>query len=175
MIYWIQQFFTRPRTHGSALAEVLVTSILALTPLMSSALLYSYINPQAINLSDALKQAIGGGQLFLFAYSVFGTIIWLAFIKWDKEMHGPRRLFGFIALALTILIVPLLGLDPTLSKAKNQVIVTASYCFYGAFLCIYYLLLFYLEIDPPPADESLKSGSQKLKARYQSMGDESHG
>jgi hypothetical protein len=170
MIYWIRQFFTRPQAHGTAAAEVLVTAMFALAPLLITAIVYNYKNAGNFDLGQGVDQAIGGGQLFLYAYALIGTIIWLAFVKWDREMHGPRRILGIITLLAAFAIVGMLGLDPTISSAKNAVIVKASYWTYVAFLVIYYLLLFYLEIDPPDPEESLKSGSQKLKQRYKNLG-----
>lgn len=170
MIYWIRQFFTRPQSHLSAFAEVAVTSILALAPLMITALVFNYKNNGNFDLSSGIAQAIGGGQLYLYAYGLFGAIFWLAFIKWDKAVHGPRRVLGFVTILVALLIVGMLGLDPTISNAKNELILKGSYWTYLSFLFIYYLLLFYHEIDPPTAENSLKKGAQDLQQRYQNMG-----
>ncbi|KQY50500.1 hypothetical protein [Lysobacter sp. Root494] len=175
MTYWIRQFFTRPKTHGLALAEVIVTAVIALAPLLITAIAYNYRNEANFDFYAGVKGAIGNGQLFLYAYGLIGTIFWLAFFKWNSPMHGPRRLLGFVTLLASLVIVGMLGLDPTISNAKNKAIVLSSYWTYGAFLFINYLLLFYLEIEPPPPDESLKSGSRKLKLAYRKMEEGQHG
>lgn len=175
MIYWIRQFFSRPRTHGLAISQVAVTTIFALAPLLITALVFNYKNEGNFDFEAGVKQAVGGGQLFLYAYGLIGTIIWLAFIKWDRQMHGPRRLLGLITILASFLIVGMLGLDPTISSAKNIAIIKASYWTYAGFLFINYLLLFYLEIEPPGADESLKSGSKELIERYNRIRDSSNG
>lgn len=169
MIYWIRQFFTRPETHWSAISEVAVTAILGLAPLLITPLIFNYKNAGSFDFTLGIEQAIGGGQLFLYAYALFGTVVWLAFIRWDREMHGPRRLLGLIAILAALFIVGMLGVDPTISSIQNQSIIKASFWTYGGFLLINYLLLFYLEIEPPAADKSLKSGSQKLKDKYKNM------
>ncbi|MEN1972391.1 hypothetical protein WCE34_08625 [Luteimonas sp. MJ204] len=169
MSYWIRQFFSRPQNHGKAASEVIVTAAVALSPLLITAVVFNYRNTSKFDLSAGLAEAIGGGQLFLYAYGLIGTIIWLSFMRWDRQVNGPRRILGFVTILIAFAIVGMLGLDPTISNAKNQTILSASYWIYGSFLFINYLLLFYIEIDPPPPEESLKEGTRSLKARYASL------
>ena len=84
-------------------------------------------------------------------------------------MHGPRRFLGVLTLFISFLIVPFMGTDPTISNIQNNAIVGASWWVYAAFLAINYLLLFYIEIDPPSPDDSFRSGSNKLKDMYREM------
>lgn len=171
MTYWIRKFFSSPQTHGRAIGEVLITTTFALLPLLITTVVFNYGKTEEINFTRSLSESTNNGQLFLYSYALFGSIFWLSFMKWDKDMSSPRRLLGFISVIITLLLVSLLGLDPTLSSVKNPTIVTASYWTYGSFLIINYLLLFYIEIEPRGAEESLRAGTDDLKKKYRGLGD----
>lgn len=171
MIYWIKQFFTRPMTHWKALLEVTVTAIISLVPLLITAVIFNYKNEGVFDFYSGVRGAIGGGQLFLYAYALLGTIFWLAFMKFDRPMNAPRRAIGFLTFITALFIVSMLGLDPTISNAKNHFILESSYWTYSAFLIAHYLLLFFVEIDPPPVNESIASSTQELMGKYERMGD----
>jgi len=170
MIYWIKQFFTRRGTHWKALQEVTVTAIISLVPLLTTAVVFNYKNDGVFDFQSGVKGAIGGGQLFLYAYALLGTIVWLAFMKSDRPINAPRRIIGFLTFIAALFIVSLLGLDPTISNAKNSSILNASYWAYVAFLVAHYLLLFFVEIDPPSADKSIANSTEELINKYQRMG-----
>lgn len=169
MIYWIKQFFTRPGTHLNALSEVIVTAIISLVPLFVTAVVFNYKNANVFDFTAGVEGAVGGGQLFLYAYALLGTIFWLAFMKWNRPMNAPRRIIGFMAVIAAFFIVSLLGLDPTISNAKNSLILQASYWTYGGFLIAHYLLLFYVDIEPPTAEESLAVSTKDLVGKYKRM------
>lgn len=171
MKYWIRQFFSRAATHRLAIAEVGITAIVSLAPLLITALVYNYQRDGGFDLIQGVKQAIGGGQLYLYAYALFGTVIWLSFMRWDKPMNGPRRFLGFVSVIIALLIVAMLGVDPTISNAKNAVIIMSSYWVYGGFIVIHYLLLFFVNIDPPDAGEAIAAGSATLIKRYKRYAD----
>lgn len=173
MIYWIKQFFTRPETHVSALAEVVVTAVISLVPLFITAIVFNYKNIGIFDFASGTSGAVGGGQLFLYAYALLGTIFWLAFMRSDQPMNAPRRIIGFLTFVAALFIVALLGLDPTISNAKNPFILTASYWTYGCFLIAQYLLLFFVGIDPPTAEKSIAGSTKDLIGKYQRMKDAS--
>lgn len=170
MIYWLKKFFSRPSTHWSAFQEVAVTAVVSLVPLLITAVIFNYKNENVFEFGAGVKGAIGGGQLFLYAYALLGTIVWLAFMKSDRPMNAPRRILGFLTFIAALFIVALLGLDPTISNAKNPFILKASYVTYGAFLIAHYLLLFFVEIDPPPAGQSIADSTKGLMDKFEQMG-----
>lgn len=169
MIYWIRQLFTRPKTHLNALMEVVVTAIISLVPLVITAVVYNYKNEGVFRFWSGMQGAVGGGQLFLYAYALLGTIVWLAFMKADRPMNAPRRVIGFLTFVTALFIVALLGLDPTISNAKNPFILTASYWTFGGFLVAQYLLLFFVDIEPPSAEQSLADSAKGLVNKYNNM------
>lgn len=169
MTYWIKQFFSRPGTHWSAFQEVAVTAVISLVPLFITAVVFNYKNSSVFDLTSGLEGAVGGGQLFLYAYALLGTIFWLSFMRSDRLMNAPRRIIGFLTFIAALFIVSLLGLDPTISEAKNPAILKASYWTYFLFLISHYLLLFFVEIDPPPASKSIANSARDLIGRYEKM------
>ena len=134
MTYWLRQLFTRPREHFSSLIEVFVTAVFALLPLALAAIKYNYEKAGDNFVFDQIvRQAFGGGQLFLYSYALIGTIIWLSLI------------------------------------------IEASYWAYASFLLINYLLLFYMNIDPPTPEDSLAAGTSRLIKTYRAQKDDAHG
>ena len=176
MTYWLRQLFTRPREHFSSLIEVFVTAVFALLPLALAAIKYNYEKAGDNFVFDQIvRQAFGGGQLFLYSYALIGTIIWLSLVKWDRPATAPRRFFGFITIIGSLTLVYLLAIDPTLSSAKNYLIIEARYWAYASFLLINYLLLFYMNIDPPTPEDSLAAGTSRLIKTYRAQKDDAHG
>lgn len=109
---------------------------------------------------------VNKGQLFLLSYGLFGPIIWLAFINPTIARHNMRALLGLIALIVILPVVGFLGIDPSFSTIQNGWIVKVSYWFYGGFLFINYLLIFYCTIEPPTAEQALSRGSQDMRDMY---------
>jgi hypothetical protein len=108
------------------------------------------------------KSIVDRGQFFLLTYAIFGTIFWLAFVRWDRPRHNARVLFGLIATIAIIPIVAYLGVDPTFQSVINPDIVRAGYWYYGGFMVIHYLLLFYSDVSPPDIQKMFKDGAQQL-------------
>lgn len=119
-----------------------------------------------IALSAALEELFGRGQMYLMAYGLFGTIFWLAYLNPIKERHNARAFLGFIATLLIMPVVGFLGLDPTFSSVANAEVVWLGYYSYGAFAIIYYLLIFFSEIEPPSPSDVLASETDDLIASY---------
>lgn len=162
MIYWIKKFFSDTSAHWRALVEVAIIALFSL-------LLYvcQYLRKISTSLS-----AVGDvsmfekGQMYLLAYSLFGTIIWLSFVRWDRPRHGARMFFGVIAIIVIIPVITFIGFDPTFSSIVNDRIIEAGYWIFAFFLVINYLLLFYSDISPPDATDTIHKGSEALGAKY---------
>ncbi|WP_162892386.1 hypothetical protein [Blastomonas fulva] len=116
-----------------------------------------------------LDMMFGKGQMYLMAYALFGTIFWLAFWSGDKEPHKARRALGTIALLAIAPVVGGFAVDPTFSNVTNTNVVVFGYYFYAVFAVIYYLLLFYVEIDPPTPNDVFKRETGTLINEYKRL------
>lgn len=165
--YWIRQFFSDWRGHLTALTEVGLTAVFTLSPFIIAYFVRAARGPASF--SDTFMDLFGRGQLYLLAYGVFGTVFWLAFVRWDQPRHGVRVFLGSVATILVLPIVGFLGVDPTFSSVANQTTVIWGYYFYASILLINYLLLFYMDKQPPTVRDILKRGSTQLADDYHSM------
>ncbi|MFG6637933.1 hypothetical protein ACGYJ8_18595 [Sulfitobacter sp. 1A12126] len=163
-MYWLKQIFTRPKTHLWALIEVLITLVMAILPFLTYYAISAAQNEGA-EASD-FWGFVDRGQLFLLSYGLFGPVIWLSFVKPDVARHDARILLGVISILIVFPVVGFMGVDPTFSTVQNETIVSISYWFYGVFLFVNYLLIFYCTIEPPTAEDSLSKGSKSMKDRY---------
>jgi hypothetical protein len=166
-MYWIKQLFSHWGSHWKALCEVGCVCLFSLVPLGVS--LFAQ-NAQAegglVSVLPTLNMLFGKGQMYLMGYALFGTIFWLAFFSGDKEPHVARRALGALAILAILPVVGIFGIDPTFSRVANPTIVQWGYYFYMAFAAIYYLLLFYVSIDPPTPSDVFKSETDVLIADY---------
>lgn len=167
MMYWIKKYFSNRETHVQSIYEVGLVVIFSVAP---------FIMTYFIRMSHAAEGSVVGindliskGQLYLLAYSVFGTILWLAFAKSDKPRHGARIFLGIFGVFLMLPVIGLLGVDPTFSANLSSFSITLSYWMYGIFIFVHYLLLFYMEIPPPQPRDILNREAQEMRALYTEM------
>lgn len=163
-MYWLRQLFSRPSVHFWSIAEVLLTFILAVSPFAVTFLVLSAKN--AGNEFLDVSSLVARGQLYLLAYGLLGPVLWLAFVKPDVPRHNARVFLGIVAIIALIPVVGFLGVDPTFSTIQNEMIVRWSYWYYAFFLFVNYLLIFFCNILPPDADQSLDRGSAAMRDRY---------
>lgn len=166
-MYWVKKLFSHGDAHWRAFCEVGCVCLFSLVPLGVS--LFAQ-NAQAVSgtmsIGPTLNLLFGKGQMYLMGYGLFGTIFWLAFFSGNKEPHIVRRAIGAIAIMAILPVVGLFGVDPTFSSVANSSIIAMGYYFYAAFAVIYYLLLFYVEIDPPTPNEVFKAETNDLISNY---------
>lgn len=163
-MYWLKKYFSQPKAHLRALVEVLIVFLFSLLPYCVTAFVRA-----AKTQSDAkfqLDELFSRGQIYLLAYAIFGTIFWLSFVRWDRPRHDARIFLGVIAFFLVVPIIGFIGVDPTFSTVINSKVVELGYWFYFAFLCIYYLLIFYSDISPPDPQDIFKRGTRQLDQKY---------
>jgi hypothetical protein len=121
------------------------------------------------SISETFTELFGRGQLYLLAYGIFGTVFWLAFVRWDQPRHGVRIFLGSVATMMVLPIIGFIGVDPTFSTVANKTTIAWGYYFYGGMLIVNYLLLFYMDKQPPTVRDILKRGSQQLAGDYHSL------
>lgn len=166
MIYWIGKYFSDLRSHFDAIYEVFVTAVFSLVPFFVAIFVAEAKNNAA---SSSLDDLLGRGQLYLLAYGIYGTIFWLAFVKGDRPRHGARIFLGLISTLLILPVIGFLGVDPTFSTVLNSSLVNAGYWLYALFLFINYLLLFYLNVDPPEPAEVFNREAKAMQKRYKEL------
>ena len=156
---------SKPASHGTALWEVAITSVFSLIPMF--AVLFSSSTHRTDGSLAPISELVGRGQLYLFVFATFGTVFWLAFVRGDTPRHGARVFLGIIAVLVMFPIVSNFGGDPTFSNILNPSLVTLSYWYYIGFLALNYLLLFYINIDPPQPKEVFDRESKDMRQRYE--------
>jgi len=166
-MYWLKQYFKDAKTHFRAASEVVVTGFFSILPLVIP---YIIANLRSSNGSfTPVTNVVGRGQIFILCYSFYGTIFWLAFCRAGAAGSGPRKFFGFVATVSIFFVVAVLGVDPTLSNILNPTIVNVSYLMYFVFLLINYLLLFYLNVEPPKLDEVYERGANDMRDKLRGL------
>lgn len=172
-MYWFKKLFTAWSVHLETAVEVFVVTIFSLIPLVISALAHNAGKENyQFEITPIIQSSFGGGQLFLYSFSLIGTLIWLSFVRWDIPRIAPRIVIGLIVVVTGFLITSLAGIDPTLSNIKNPFLIDVSYYIYFATILTYYLLLFFCKIEPPSPEESLNKGSNDLMQDYRNMPNE---
>lgn len=164
-MYWVRKYFTDPNSHFWAILEVIVTTAFALLPLLTS--FFVEAARRADGSIPDLADALSKGQLYLLAVGVYGTVFWLAFLRNDKPRHDARVLIGALASLATFPLIGFIGVDPSFSTVLSPVVVKASYFLYGALLISHYLLLFFVNIEPPPPKEVFSREADQIRRDYE--------
>lgn len=166
-MYWIKKLFSHRDAHWKAFCEVGCVCLASFVPLGVSLFAQTARTAEGLwSVWPTLDMMFGKGQMYLMGYALFGTIFWLAFWSGDREPHKARRALGTLALVAIAPVVGGFAVDPTFSSVANSWIVELGYYFYAAFAVIYYLLLFYVEIDPPTPIDVFKIETDVLIADY---------
>jgi hypothetical protein len=163
-MYWIKKYFSQPSAHFRALMEVLIILLCSLLPYYVTAFVRAANEKSSTQVQ--LDDLFSRGQIYLLAYALFGTVFWLSFVRWDRPRHDARTFLGVLSFFLVVPIIGFIGVDPTFSSVVNADVVRWGYWFYGAFLFIHYLLLFYSEIDPPDPQDIFDRGTKDLDRDY---------
>lgn len=163
----MKKYFTDRKAHWAALYEVFVTALFSLIPFGIAMVNASAKRADGTFIS--FGEVVGRGQIFLLCYALYGIIFWLAFGRGDVPRHGARVFLGVIATLLTLPVVGLFGVDPTFSNILNPSLVVASYWLYILLLTLNYLLLFYLNVEPPNPEDVLDREAKRTRERYAEM------
>lgn len=156
---------------GKALAEVLVVTIFGIFPFLLAVLRYNTIqHPQTgIDIAPVFEQSFSGGQLFLYTFSLLGTLLWLAFFDWTAPVRLHRWVLGLAVLLVGFVLVGLGGIDPTFSTIRNQAIVSLSFWCYGLYTLFYFLLLLGAKQTPPAAGATFNADAERLKSKLKGL------
>lgn len=93
MLFWTKHFFSDSTPHKEAAQEVLFVCGLSLFPLLVLPLV-AHVRNNADIPSGALLEAISFGQLYLYSFSLLGTLHWLSQKdRDDSDRFPPRKYF----------------------------------------------------------------------------------
>jgi hypothetical protein len=167
MIFWLRQFFSGPKAHRLAIEEVLFVCMISLLPLFLLAAIDQY-RLDTLSVGGLFWAAIGEGQLFLYSFSLFGTLFWLCQKEHENfDRFGPRRYLMFIIWAPSTLIILIYALNPTMSVPLKPTFVHASFLIYFLYLLLYYILLVFDNLEPPDIERHLQAKTKELIGKYE--------
>lgn len=152
-----------------AAAEVAVVVFFGIFPFIVAVVRYNMVNnaSDAFEFATTFNDSFSGGQLYLYAFSLFGTLMWLSFFNWTIPFYKSRIFVAGIVLIIGLLIVAMGGIDPTFSTIKNKSIVKLSHYCYAICIALYLILLLISKAQPPSVNETTETEAKSLidKAR----------
>jgi hypothetical protein len=166
MKFWIRQFFSDRRAHWRAIEEVFFVCAISLLPLLILAVIDQF-RQETASVTGLFHSAIGSGQLYLYSFSLFGTLFWLCQKEHEAfERFEPRRYLMFLIWVPSVLIILIYALDPTLSIPLKPRFVQASFWVYALYVALYYILLVFDNLEPPDVESYLKDRANELIGKY---------
>jgi hypothetical protein len=164
MRFWIGLFFSNGEFHRRAFEEVLVVAVVSIFPLLILPFIASAKSAAETPflLTATIWSAISSGQLYIYSFSLFGTIIWLCVEDVSQKTFAPRKYFVIAAILSAFLCLLVYSADPALSKVLNPVLVKTSIWIYGIYLAMYYALLVFKMLRAPGIDETVEENVSRL-------------
>jgi hypothetical protein len=153
-----------------SLAEVLVVAFFGLFPFVVAVIRHNAIADasDAFEFITTFESSFSGGQLYLYAFSLFGTLMWLAFFNWTIPFYKSRLVIAAIVIVIGFLIVAMGGVDPTFSSIRNKSLVELSYYCYAICIALYLLLLLISKSKPPTVDDTVDTEANSLISKARS-------
>lgn len=168
MIFWFKQFFSNPKAHRLAIYEVVVVCIISLLPLLALALI-DRLPLAETSIDQLFWSSISAGQLYLYSFSLFGTLLWLCLKEHDNFVRFEPRIFlFFLTFIPCVVILIVYARNPAMSKPLAPGFVNLSFAVYGLYAALYYVLLVFDHLEPPAVEKGLQSESDSLIREYKS-------
>lgn len=164
MCFWVRYFFSNRIWHWKAFEEVAFVCGVSLVPLFLLPWIEHSKNLKTWN--EMFFDAIDSGQLNLYSFGLFGTLLWL--VLKDKVQivpFAPRKYLAIPVLVPAAAILIVYATDPSLRRHLSNPLILSSIIFYILYCLMYYVLLVFDKMPPPDPSESI-SGAE-LIARYQ--------
>src|SRR4051812_20571119 len=162
MLFWTKHFFSGADSHKEAAQEVGLVCGISLVPL----LLLPLIEHLRSNLEipgTVLWQAISSGQLYLYSFSLLGTLHWLSQKdRNDLTKFPPRKYLSLFVWLPAIIMFIVYSFDPSLSRPLSQTLIWISICLYVLYVVLYYVLLVFEKLPPPEASQRLADETDTL-------------
>jgi hypothetical protein len=164
MFFWLKQFLSNREFHKRALEEVLVVSSVSIVPILLLPFLSSAKGSPELPFEwgPILWKAIEAGQLYLYAFSLFGMIIWLCVEDVSNKAFPPRKYFVLLSIVLAFLCLLVYEIDPALTRPLNPALIYVSIFVYLFYLLMYYALLVFKMLRAPDFGETLDRDATEL-------------
>jgi hypothetical protein len=148
---------------GTALLEVFCVGTLGLAPLLTASFLDIHLHGAGLTQPLAhLNDFIQLGQLFLYAFAMIGTLVWLLLARSTNAHVLFRIVLGLVTIAITIVSVGIFMQDPTMStKLSDFLVMMSIVCLIGC-LATYFFLLMCESAPVKPAGSSYRKDINKL-------------
>lgn len=168
MLFWMKHFFSNWGSHKEAAEEVALVSVISLVPLLLLPLIEHLRSNLGVQIT-VLWQAISAGQLYLYSFSLLGTLHWLS-QKDRANLHRfpPRKYLSLFVWLPAIIMFIVYSFDPTLSKPLSHTLVWISIASYILYVSLYYVLLVFEKLPPPETGKTLETDAKSLMIKYQS-------
>jgi hypothetical protein len=171
MRFWLKQFFSSSKAHRKAAEEVFFVCIISLIPLFALSIIDQLRQPMT-SASELFWSAIDSGQLYLYSFSLFGTLFWLCQKEYENfARFEPRKYLMFLVFVPSVLILIVYALEPSMSQPLRPRFVNISFVIYGLYAALYYVLLVFDRLEPPAVEDSLREGAGTLIDKYKHLGD----
>ena len=157
MRFWLALFFSNREFHKRAFEEVFVVVVvsifpLVLLPFIASARLSA---DTPFDFASTIWSAIASGQLYLYSFSLFGTLIWLCVEDVSSREFPPRKYFSIAAILTAFLCLLVYSFDPGLTKPLNPVLTKISIWIYVTYVLMYYALLVFKMLRAPSVSDTV--------------------
>jgi hypothetical protein len=164
MGFWLTLFFSNRDFHKRAFEEVFVVTIVSIFPLFLLPFVASAKAPPEapFDLTTTIWSAVSSGQLYLYSFSLFGTIIWLCVEDVSNKTFAPRKYFAIGAILSAFLCLIVYGFDPGLTKQLNPVLVQISIWIYVIYVLMYYALLVFKMVRAPSVTDTVNAEVKNL-------------
>lgn len=138
---------------------MLVVTALGLAPLFALAVRATEVGltPQGL-VGDALSR----GQLFFYAFSLVGTLVWLTIANWQIKNGVAKSLLGLLVVISIILTLSFGVFDPTFKSLNSASAVYWSYVLFSLNVVIYFCILVLVHLQPMDLGSALKSGASSM-------------
>ena len=99
MRFWIGLFFSNGGFYRRAFEEVFVVAAVSIFPLVILPFIASAKSTAEtpFHLTTEIWSAISSGQLYIYSFSLFGTIVWLCVEDVSQKTFAPRKYFVIAA------------------------------------------------------------------------------
>lgn len=167
MRFWIGQFFSDAKAHKLALYEVVVVCVISLIPLFALGVI-DQLPLDSPNIGQLFTDALGAGQLYLYSFSLFGTLFYLCQKEHENFTRFTPRLFlTFVIIVPCFLIIVIYATNPAMQRPLSNGLVNVSYFVYGLYVSLYYILLVFDHLTPPPVEQGLQQATKSLIEDFQ--------
>ena len=141
--------------------------LISLLPLLALAVIDQF-RLDSLQVGDLFWNAIGAGQLYLYSFSLFGTLFWLCQKEHENfDRFEPRRFLMFLIWVPSILIILIYALNPMMAEPLKPNLVRASFWVYGLYVVLYYVLLVFDNLEPPSVEIHLQEKVDELMDKYE--------